>query len=512
VSVANARVQRVIDTYVALGLSFAVALGGCGARSGLELRDDAASLGSSGSTAARGGAAATAGSSTGASGTAISEGGRSAGGSAGTAPAAGRGGFGGFGGGAGNSDTGGEPGEGGSGGEPVVWPPLAEQVALGFSHSCARFDDGSVRCWGSRLYIGTGSAESIGDDEPASVAGDLAIGGKVVQLAGSWGHSCARLDTGKIRCWGLGSKGRLGYGNEETIGDDETPASAGDVNVGGTVTHLTTARNHTCASIDDGSLRCWGSNTWWQLGLPGREEPIGDDETPAEVPPIDVGGFVLQVASGNAHACALLAGGKVRCWGAGEVSLGYGNTETIGDDETPAAAGDVDLGGKAVQIVAGFAHSCALLDSGKVRCWGIANKGALGYGNTEDIGDDETPADAGDVDVGGSVTRIAAGQFATCALLTAGAVRCWGENEDGQLGYGHLMRIGDDETPAEAGDIDVGGLVADIHPGLWHTCAALQNGKVRCWGRAWAGQLGYGNDETIGDDETPASAGDVPTH
>jgi alpha-tubulin suppressor-like RCC1 family protein len=94
----------------------------------------------------------------------------------------------------------------------------------------------------------------------------------------------------------------------------------------------------------------------------------------------------------------VLEGGAVRCWGSGEQGqLGYGNTEDIGDDETPASAGDVDVGTPATHVAVGFLHACATLATGAVRCWGRASTGALGHGNTEDIGDDEPPSSAGDV-------------------------------------------------------------------------------------------------------------------
>ena len=107
------------------------------------------------------------------------------------------------------------------------------------------------------------------------------------------------------------------------------------------------------------------------------------------------------------------------------------------------------------------------------------------------------------------MTELAAGDFATCAVLVGGAVRCWGRAVQGELGYGNLEDIGDDETPASAGDVPVGGPVARIDVGFFHTCAVLVSGGIRCWGRASTGALGYGNTEDIGDDETPASAGDV---
>ncbi|MBC8292718.1 MAG: hypothetical protein H8E45_06075, partial [Proteobacteria bacterium] len=71
-------------------------------------------------------------------------------------------------------------------------------------------------------------------------------------------HTCATLDSGIVRCWGYGSSGQLGYGNTDSIGDNEDPVSAGDVNVGGTVVQLAAGLNHTCALLDSGAVRCWG--------------------------------------------------------------------------------------------------------------------------------------------------------------------------------------------------------------------------------------------------------------
>jgi alpha-tubulin suppressor-like RCC1 family protein len=147
------------------------------------------------------------------------------------------------------------------------------------------------------------------------------------------------------------------------------------------------------------------------------------------------------------------------------------------------------------------------LTSGEVRCWGTGTFNRLGYGNTNTIGDDETPASAGSVDVGGAVVQLAAGQTHTCALLVTGAVRCWGYGPYGQLGYPNTTEVLG--VPASAGDVDVGGPVSQIVAGYNHTCALLQSGDVRCWGSGYGGKLGYGNTEHIGIYETPASAGSV---
>lgn len=111
-----------------------------------------------------------------------------------------------------------------------------------------------------------------------------------------------------------------------------------------------------------------------------------------------LGGTAVQIALGYSHTCALLDTGAVRCWGENAIGqLGYGHTNPIGDNESPASVGDVQLGGKAVEIAAGYQHTCALLDTGALRCWGEGTFGALGYGDTNAIGDAETPASAGDV-------------------------------------------------------------------------------------------------------------------
>ena len=384
------------------------------------------------------------------------------------------------------------------------------QITTGDDHTCALLNNGAVRCWGwaGVGQLGYGNGDWIGDDETPASAADVDVGGTVAEINAGEAHTCVVLDTGAVRCWGSGGFSNLGYGNTDTIGDNETPASAGDVDVGGTVAQTALGTFHTCALLNAGTVRCWGNGGLGRLGY-GNLATIGDNETPASAGDVNVGGTVTQITAGKHHTCALLDTGAVRCWGYGIGGrVGYGNVNDIGDNEAPATAGDVNVGGIVTQITAGEEHTCALLDTGAVRCWGLGANGRLGYGNTNNIGDDETPASAGDVDVGGTVIQIDAGVFHTCALLDTGAVRCWGTGGSGRLGYANSVTIGDDETPASAGDVDVGGTVAQIVTGS-HTCALLDTGAVRCWGSGTNGKLGYGNTTIIGDNETPASAGDV---
>ena len=159
-------------------------------------------------------------------------------------------------------------------------------------------------------------------------------------------HTCVLLESRRIRCFGFGGLGALGYGNMETIGDDELPDSVGTVMVGGLVSQLVTGTNHTCVLLQDGGVRCFGVNrAEGVLGQGNTNLSVGAAELPTAVGPIAIGAEVDRLVVGNAHSCAQLSDGGVRCWGSGAAGrLGYGNTLTIGDDETPACVGNVELG------------------------------------------------------------------------------------------------------------------------------------------------------------------------
>jgi alpha-tubulin suppressor-like RCC1 family protein len=348
--------------------------------------------------------------------------------------------------------------------------------ALGRYHTCFVLKHRYVNCWGKVAYLTEYKSHPKQYETPYldTGLGFYDFGVHIKEISANWTFTCVLLRSGNVRCWGLNRNGQLGYG-------------------------------HTIEIHDNGK-----SIVAIQIDGPRPIKP-NPRMVPHYATNIDLGGFASQISLGIEHACVLLESGKVRCWGSnGGGQLGYGHTNDIGDNETPASAGDVNVGGNVVQIGAGSAHTCALLDTGKVRCWGSNGAGQLGYGHTNNIGDNETPASAGDVNVGGNVVQIGFGHNHTCALLDTGKVRCWGGSVHGQLGYGNVFRIGDNETPASAGDVDVGGNVLQIKVGYDHTCALLDTGNFRCWGWNAFGQLRYGHTNDIGDNETPASAGEIP--
>ena len=164
---------------------------------------------------------------------------------------------------------------------------------------------------------------------------------------------------------------------------------------------------------------------------------------------------ITQVSLGNTHACVLFQNKKVSCWGRNNLGqLGLGHTLDIGGSETPlfrefVHTGDhefVSLGEGVLQISSGSNHTCALLESGKVRCWGDDNQGTLGVGVTENVGDNELPSSVNAISFGQKAIQVSSGFNYTCALLENGGVRCWGENYSGQLGLGHTSFVTDVST------------------------------------------------------------------
>ena len=400
---------------------------------------------------------------------------------------------------------------------------VAKQVSAGGAHTCALVGNGKVMCWGHGEYgnLGYGNTQNIGDDELPSSAGAVQLGdGRIAtQVTTGAAFTCALLQTEDVMCWGAGANGRTGRGNTDTIGDDETPASAGLVQLGSgaKVLHISTTQRHTCALLASGQVMCWGEALFGALGY-GNVNDVGDDETPASVGAVQVGGSVsvAQVSAGFDHTCVLLQDGTVKCWGRGEYGrLGYGNVNDIGDDELPSAVGTVQLGADVIvtQVAAGDQHTCVLLNTGHVKCWGSAYYGELGYGNKNDIGDDELPSAVGVVPLGDgvNVAKISAGTYVTCALLSSGDVTCWGDGKFGRVGYGNTNNIGDDEVPSMAGTLRLskGVSLNRITAGHSHSCAVIAGGEVVCWGAGVYGNLGYGNTDNVGENELPSTAGTV---
>ena len=278
------------------------------------------------------------------------------------------------------------------------------------------------------------------------------------------------------------------------------------------VVKISSGGGHSCALYENKKIKCWGYNQFGQLGL-GNSHTIGDNSGEEVYLQnfVSLGMNVLKVETGGEHTCALLEEGDVKCWGnnqSGQLGLrlkGY----SFGTDEHPSSLKNVGLGGKVKELSLGNQFSCGLLFSGEVKCWGNNQFGQLGLGHTRQVGDNTSDVFES-VNLGGGALKIAVGGNHACALLSEGKVRCWGYNNSGQLGLGHTHNIGDNESPHSAEFIQVGAKVLNLSLGDRHTCALLEDRSVKCWGDNHFSQLGRGHTRiTIGDDEHPSSIGSI---
>jgi len=241
---------------------------------------------------------------------------------------------------------------------------------------------------------------------------------------------------------------------------------------------LTASRGFTCgvtnlgltnaAGLNEGGAKCWGFGGSGALGNGSNQSSF----TPAVVVGLSTG--VTAMAAGTSHACAIAGAGAVKCWGIGQLGDGTGQSRLAPVDVIGLSRG-------ATAIAAGFDHSCAVTGTGGVKCWGGNPHGELGDG-TQGV-NRLAPVDV--VGLSSGASAVSAGAFFTCALSSAGGVKCWGANDSGQLGDGtSIERL----TPVEVLGLSSG--VIAISAGAAHVCALTAAGGVKCWGSDSQGQLG----------------------
>lgn len=365
------------------------------------------------------------------------------------------------------------------------------RVSTGYFFTCALLDDSTVKCWGDNPICGPDSDQNCGlgygdqlarGGEPGQM-GDalpaLDLGGPARDISCGTFSCCAVLANDAIKCWGENTYGVLGYGDQLTRGDEPDEMGAAlptiDVGVSGVSTLKTgnaLINRHACTALKNGEMKCWGNNTYGQLGI-GDTAARGDqlNEMGTALPRAGLTDFVTDVAPGDYATCALTAEGLVRCWGDNAYGqLGYGDTTTRGE-----VAGQnfpiVQLGGKVVSL--GLSqHACAVLETGEVKCWGanqfvradggIVPLGRLGYGDFEvrGSGPNQMGSNLPAVDFGNAATArsVALGSAHTCVQFIDGKVKCFGENNFGALGLGdgHTRGVGTGEMGDALPFVDLG--------------------------------------------------------
>ena len=308
--------------------------------------------------------------------------------------------------------------------------------------------------------IACGSTVPSAMPQPAGAPASGEVGGPAAEagsptglasfLAAGSEHTCAIVADG-VRCWGDNTHGQLGDGTVSSGGAPKTVAGLANA------TALAAEGSMSCALLDGGAVRCWGDNMYGQLG----DGTTDEHHTPVAVTHLASG--VIAVAVGGNHACALTEGGGVKCWGANtQGELGDGTTT---DRLVPTDA--IGLSSGAIAIAVGLQHTCVVIDGGAIKCWGSNPSGAVGDGTTTDR---HEPTDVQDGN--GASAAVAAAEGHSCVVLASGSVRCWGGNEQAQLGGTREFSL----VP-----VDVTGLTGAV---------GITTGKADCFGLTLAASCG----------------------
>lgn len=289
------------------------------------------------------------------------------------------------------------------------------RVAVGENHTCAVTTAGGLKCWGDDSLGQLGNDATLSSKSfPVDVLGMTS--GVASVTAGRY-HTCAATSVGGLKCWGYDGNGQLG--NDVTRTDKPTPVDV--LGLTSDVASVSAGAYHTCAVTISGGLKCWGDDSYGQLG---NDVTLTSKPTPVDVLGMTSG--VASVSAGAYHACAVTAAGGLKCWG--RDATGQLGDASTSDKPTPV---DVRLLTSGVASVsAGGAHTCAVTTTRDLKCWGSSGFGALGIGNAS--GNLTTPVAVTGLSSG--VTSVSAGGSHACAVTTAGDLKCWGWDAYGQLG------------------------------------------------------------------------------
>lgn len=366
----------------------------------------------------------------------------------------------------------------------------AHTLWQGGNHACAILTNGVIECWGANDYGQLGKPSS--ENELVGVRVPLDSTDIPISITTGVFHTCALLDTGKIKCWGRNNQGQLGTGDFTSSDQPRAVAlDAADIAIA-----VRAASVSTCALLSSGEVKCWGQGDGGQLGSSSLP-PNNKSQHPIKAD-LPAGAHAVTLELGTGSACVKTLADDVYCWGAN--SDGAVGDQTTALRATPTRS---NLSGASTcdTIHAGSAHTCALLDTGKIECWGANTSGQLGTGEVS--ARELTPRTVA-LDASEHVASMRAGSHHNCALLDTGKVKCWGLNMNGQVGVGNTT---DTPSPSIIA-LAPGKRVARLAASSLVSCALYTDGTAACWGYGVEGALGHGltRDETSPVDVTATSA------
>lgn len=394
----------------------------------------------------------------------------------------------------------------------TLLPSTLSDNSADSAHLCSVMNDGSVICLGSNSVgeLGLGHLVHKGSGIGPMSATALEPVARIkdsVAVSSGLSFSCAQSATGTVKCWGQNNYGQLGVGDTTPRGDDITDLTSDWANVslgaGLTAKKITSGVTHSCALLNDKTVKCWGRNNVGQLGI-GSTTSQGHNGTTLGanmLRPVHGLGDIADIATGGDSTCAISEAGRAKCWGLNsQGQLGVGDTINRGTtlDSMGSALPDLDLGSgyKILSIRMGRTHSCGVLERQfdgrrRLKCWGQNNYGQLGLGHTTNIG-----VSAGQM--GSFLPEVALGDdfdvfdvaltnTSTCALALDGRAKCWGRNNVGQLGMMNTTDLGTQPgqlvgLSAENKLLKFGAMPEKIVPLADGFCAILSSRMIKCWG------------------------------
>lgn len=296
--------------------------------------------------------------------------------------------------------------------------------------------------------------ETAPDNPNAAMSGLLSVGDY---------NTCYVLQSTAAKCWGY-NNGNVGNG---TFDDATLPQDV----IGLTGVVAISTGQTACALTTAGGVKCWGEAR-------GNGYPTAT-ATPDDIPGMTSG--VAMVSAGVGTVCAVMTDGALKCWGRNtNGNLGDGTTT---DSFAPVQVTGLTSGVRSVSV--GGRHVCALTTAGGVLCWGNGPAGEVGdNSNSPNLRLTPVPV----IGLSSGVAAISAGEESTCALLTTGAVQCWGRGDVGQLGNGGNQYS--NLVPTQVVGLSSG--VVAISLASRHACALMSTGVAKCWGNNSSGELGDG--------------------
>jgi len=365
---------------------------------------------------------------------------------------------------------------------------------VGSEHSCALRSDGAVYCWGQNDVGQLGDGTTTSRASPTKVVG---LPSAATDLSTGEGETCAVVSDGTVWCWGDNSTLTLGQCNGDAIPSSSVPLQVrafsydsgnAQFTCGAPLTNVENIEvggKHVCAIDAAHAVHCWGENSHGQSGLPAATA----DDVPG---PLEVAGLdsTSTIGAGDDYSCARKDDGTVRCWGSNTLgSLGDGlGGASAPDSPTPVvAAGILSAGAGANDFGADDETACVRNADGSLYCWGDASTGIFGVPGAPQL----APARLMSVAAvfGGCTSKH------LCVTDQSGTLGCWGANLKSQTGTGSKNPTVNLPTAA-GGNVSVPSAhlatVTLASTGEEHTCALTRDGAVWCWGDNSQGELGIG--------------------